>query len=81
MAEGGKKSSRKVGRNRAHCLAYRTNQIREFNKSRRLIKYLKRNPRDVQAFNSLQFLGKVLYSAQKSALKYTEFTKAWEASH
>lgn len=62
------KKGRKVGRNKLRCAAYRTAQRREFNKARRLIRYLKRHPRNGDAWTALERVGNTLFTAQRNAL-------------
>ena len=69
MSEG--KKGRKVGRNKLQCAAYRSAQRREFNKARRLIKYLRKWPRDTQAQAALKRWTAILYTAQRKALGLT----------
>jgi hypothetical protein len=74
MAEGEKKKSRKAGRKRNACLAYRTNQRREFNKARRLKRHLRRHPLlNEDGWVALEKLAKVLFLKQKQELGLTSF--------
>lgn len=74
MAEG--KKGRKVGRKKALCAAWRSSQRREFNKARRIIRHLKHHPNNGNAWDALERLAGVLYSAQRSALGLAERLKA-----
>lgn len=55
-SQGGK--SRKKGRNMKACAAYRNSQTRERNKTRRLLRHLKRFPDDAVASICLKGLPK-----------------------
>jgi hypothetical protein len=74
MAES--KKSRKHGRNKIVCAAYRTSQRREFNKARRIIRHLRRHPTNLTALTALKRLDGVLYSAHRKALGLTAILEA-----
>lgn len=67
------KKSAKVGRNLIRCKTYRQNQTAEFNKARRLRKYLRKHPHQKDAWNALERLAGVLYTAQRKTLGLTDF--------
>lgn len=71
MADG--KKGRKVGRNKVRCDAYRKSQRAEFNKARRLIKYLRKHSGDAVAWSALERVAGTLYSAQRSELGVAAF--------
>lgn len=52
----GKRSSRKVGRNKSWCQAYRAGCRREINKKRKLRRHLRRFPTDLNAKKALDRL-------------------------
>ncbi len=51
--KGGKKGSRKYGRNMSKCKQYRDQGRRESNKGRDLLKHLKAHPNDKVAMKAL----------------------------
>lgn len=72
---GEKAKSKKMGRKKSVCAAYTANQRREFNKARRLKKYLLKFPFQFDAWEALGKLDKVLYANHRKTLGLTEFMK------
>lgn len=69
MAE--QKKSRKHGRDKLRCAAYRTAQRREFNKARRLIKHMRKHPNTKGAAEALERLKGILFDRQRKELGLT----------
>lgn len=69
MAE--QKKSRKVGRNKIRCAAYRVAQRQEFNKARRLIRHMRKHPDTKGAKEALERLKGILYDRQRKELGLT----------
>ena len=67
------KKSRKHGRYKNVCAAYRISQRAEFNKARRLIKYLRKFPDDRGGAREalVRLASTVLYSEQRKRLGIT----------
>jgi hypothetical protein len=73
MADG---KSKKHGRYKIRCAAYKSNQRAEFNKARRLKKHLRKHPMNqTGAWAALDKLSGNLYSAHRAKLGLAEFTK------
>ena len=79
--EGQKKKEKKcpkAGRNRSRCTAYKMSQTREFNKARRLKKYLKKWPMQKDAWAALDKLEKILYTEQRKRLGLADFIDRYQ---
>lgn len=70
MAEA--KGSKKIGRNKNRCAAYRTSNREAFNKARRVMRVARKHPGDATAWECLDRLSSVLYAAQKATLKFNQ---------
>lgn len=67
------KGSKKIGRNKDRCAAYRSANREAFNKARRVIRQARKHPQDRSAWECLDRLSSVLYQAQKSTLGFSQF--------
>jgi hypothetical protein len=71
--------SKKHGRKKEVCKAYRTSQRRELNKARRLKRHLRKHPENQdKAWDCMLKLDKVLYAAQRKELGMTDFIAAYK---
>lgn len=71
--------SKKHGRKKDACKAYRSSQRRELNKARRLKRHLKRHSENQpKAWESFLKLDKLLYAAHRKELNMTDFIAAYK---
>lgn len=74
--------SKKHGRKKEVCKAYKSSQRAELNKARRLKRHLKKHPENqVKAWECMLKLDKVLFTAQRKELNMTDFIEAYKPAN